>query len=138
MKAADERDLLLSFESMMWNPRVWRTKETREVLHDMAWDSKRDPSSRLDPQNLYNARLEQYRETYPDWFKDEEDAPEKETLPLTAGEFATVVEQINQALFTTNDLGRSTYVGLLKLLKRSAWLGWGIALLLAVVLLFRH
>ena len=113
MRAANERDLLLSFDSMMWNPRVWRTKETRGVLHEMAWDSKRDPSSRLDPQNLYNARLEQYKKEQPDWFKDEEDAPDTETLPLTSGEFATAIEQINQSLFTANDLGRSTYALLL-------------------------
>jgi hypothetical protein len=40
--------------------------------------------------------------------------------------------------FTANDLGRSTYVGLLTLLKRTAWLGWGIALVLIAVLIFRR
>ena len=142
MKAANERDFLLSFESLVWNPRAWRTKETRQVLHDMAWDSKRDPSAHMDSPNLYNARLERYKEEHPDWFKDEEELTEDEldkgALPLTTGEFATALEQINQSLFATNDLGRSTYVGLLTLLKRTAWLGWGIAVVLAAVVVFRH
>jgi hypothetical protein len=142
MKAANERDFLLSFESLVWNPRAWCTKETRQVLHDMAWDSKRDPSAHMDSPNLYNARLERCKEEHPDWFKDEEEVAEDEqdsgALPLTSGEFATALEQINQSLFTANDLGRSTYVGLLTLLKRTAWLGWGIALVLAAVLIFKH
>jgi hypothetical protein len=96
----------------------------------------------MDSPNLYNARLERYKEEHPDWFKDEEELTEDEldkgALPLTTGEFATALEQINQSLFATNDLGRSTYVGLLTLLKRTAWLGWGIAVVLAAVVVFRH
>lgn len=73
MKQADERDPMLSFEEMMWNPLVWRTKERRDQLHAMAWDSKRDPKSYMDPQNMFNARRDAYREQYPEWFKDDDE-----------------------------------------------------------------
>ena len=141
MKQADERDPFLSFDQMMWNECVWRTKAQREHLHAMAWDSKRDPNSYMDPQNMFNARRKAYREQHPDWFKDEEEEVEPsdpEGQPLSSGAFSTTVEELKNELFTSNDLARMTHQVVLKLLTRTTWLGWGIAALLAIVLLTRR
>jgi hypothetical protein len=140
MKQANERDPLLSFEQMMWNPRVWRTKAQREQLHAMAWDSKRDPRSDMDPQNMFNARRDAYLEEYPDWFKDEEEVeqPDPEKQPLSSGAFDTVMQEAKSELFTGNELARATHLAVLKILKRTGWLGWGVAALLAIVLLIRR
>jgi hypothetical protein len=138
MKQADERDPLLSFEQMMWNSRVWQTKAHREQLHAMAWDSKRDPKSYMDPQNMFNARRDAYREQYPDWFKDEDEPPDPEAQPLNAGTFDVAVEGVKTELLTGNDLARATHLYVLKLLKRTEWLGWGVAALLVIVLLWRR
>jgi len=139
MRAADARDPLLSFEEMMWNAAVWRTKAQRRLLHDMAWDSKRDPKSYMDPQNHFEARLEYYRGEHPDWFRDEDDSVEVVESETQAGAGEGVdnaMEGVHGELFTSNELARATHVVALKVLKRSAWLGWGIAAILAL-LLFR-
>ena len=141
MKQADERDPLLSFDQMMWNPRVWRTKAQREQLHAMAWDSKRDPNSYMDPQNMFNARRAAYREQHPGWFKDEDEEaepPDPEAQPMSNGAFSTVVEEVKSEIFISNDLARATHAAVLRLLTRTVWLGWGIAVVLAIVLLVRR
>jgi hypothetical protein len=79
MKQADELVPLLSFEEMMWNPRVWKTKAQRQQLCAMAWDSKRDPNSYMDPQNMFNARRDGYREQHPEWFLDDENSEDLAT-----------------------------------------------------------
>jgi hypothetical protein len=141
MKAADERDLMLSFNEFIWNERVWRTRAQRERLHTMAWDERRDPKSYLDPQNMYNARLEYIRSEHPDWFKDDEDQEEEtvadpdETQPVSTATFSAGVEEIKGGLLTGNQLAQATHVALLKVLRRTAWLGWGVAALLALLLL---
>lgn len=141
MRAADARDPLLSFEEMMWNSSVWSTKVHRKLLHDMAWDSKRDPKSYMDPQNTFEARLEYYRNTYPEWFKDEgevAEASEPEAQTGASDGIGNAVEGMQGELFTNNELARATHVAVLKGLKRIAWLGWGIAAVLALLLLRAH
>lgn len=140
IKAADQRDPLLSFEQMMWNPAVWRTKAHRKLLHHMAWDSKRDPKSYMDPQNIFEARLEYYRGAHSEWFKDEEadeeaDASDFEVQAVTDTGLGSAIEGLQGELLTGNDLARATHLIVLKLLKRSAWLGWEIAAALALLLL---
>jgi hypothetical protein len=136
MRAAGERDLMLSFNELMWNSLVWRTKEQRSLLHDMAWDSRRDPNNYLDPQNTYNARLEYHREKSPEWFKDEEEVEQPDLdKPLTNGTFSSQLEGVKGEVLTGTDLARATYQAQLKLLKRTAWMGWGIAVALAVILI---
>lgn len=138
MKLADERDPLLSFEQMMWNRWVWRTKEQREQLRVMAWDGKRDPNSYMDPQSLFSARREAYRKEYPDWFKDDEEVEDPHAQPLSSDDFKTAMEGVKNDLIAGNDLARTTYFDVLKVLTRTTWLGWGVAALLAIVLLMRR
>lgn len=109
MKAANERDFGLAFDQMMWNINAWRTKAQRDLLHDMAWDSKRDPNSRLDAPNTYNARREFYEEKYPAWFKDEEESSGTDTEPVTAGGFNVAIADLKGDLSTSIDLARETY-----------------------------
>lgn len=140
IRAADERDPFLSFEELVWNDAVWRTKAQRQLLHDMAWDAKRDPKSYMDPQNMFKARLEYYQGAHPEWFKDEEDQiPEESDTGEQPGAGVSVgdaMEDVKGQLLAGNDLARATHIVLVKLLKRSAWIGWGIALVLAL-LVFR-
>ena len=112
--------------------------EQREQRRAMAWDSKRDPNSYMDPQNLFNARLDAYRKEYPDWFKGEEEPADPHTVPLTTEVFNTVLEGFQNQLSASSDLTRTTYLAVLKILTRTAWLGWGVAALLAIVLLIRR
>jgi hypothetical protein len=135
MKAAGERDLMLSFTEMTWNPRAWRTKERRQLLHDMAWDSRRDPKNYLDPQNTYNATLKTYRAKHPEWFKDEDEQPDPETQPLTSGAFTNGLDDIKGTITHTAELTGAAYQVQLRLLKRTAWIGWGVAAILAALLI---
>jgi hypothetical protein len=140
MKAANHRDFLLCFDQMIWNPRVWHSKATRDALREMAWQTERDPQARLDPQNMYKARCEYWQKKYPDWFIDEEQGqqPDPGEQPVASETFSGSLEAVKSDLVTSNDLARATYQAQLKLLKRTAWIGWGVAAVLAVLLIHRY
>jgi hypothetical protein len=82
MKAADARDPMLAFNTMLDNKGLWRRSEYRKLLHDMAWAPARDPNSPMDAPNAYNWHLEDRRKEFPEWFKDEDDTekPDRSTL----------------------------------------------------------
>jgi len=112
MASANERDVLLGFEQMVWNERAWRTRKQRDLLHDMAWDNKRDPNNYMDPQNMYEARREFFLGKYPGWFEDDErgDKDNADTGPVNVGTFNAAMADLKRDLFTNTDLVRSTYM----------------------------
>jgi hypothetical protein len=137
MKVANERDFRLAFDQMMWNDSAWLTKEQRSLLHDMAWDGKRDPNNRLDPQNMFDARAVFYAKEHPEWFKDEEPEEEidPELVPTTVGSLNAAVTELKSDLYTNAELARSIYQVAAKVLTRTAWLAWGLVALLVILLI---
>lgn len=66
-----KRDGALAFDGMVANDELWRGKETREALRDVAWKVP-DPRSDMDAPNTYNAVEEGKRREHPEWFAEED------------------------------------------------------------------
>ncbi len=74
MRVAFEKDGELAFNSLLSNDASWRTRKTRDILREMAWELVRaDDNSDLLPVNLYSSRRRKYEEKHNEWFQDEMD-----------------------------------------------------------------
>lgn len=124
LRAAYERDGELAFTEAVDNEHLWRTREARESLREVAWDvTKHDKHSDLLAANIFNGREEHYRKMRPDWFTDEhsvEGEPNSDSeAPATKADLAQLFAAISQ-LDSNQRLG----LALDKLNKRMGWIFW--------------
>lgn len=66
-----KRDGELAFDGMVENDELWRGKETRKALRDVAWKVP-DPHSSMNAPNTYNAVEERKRREHSEWFAEED------------------------------------------------------------------
>ncbi len=99
----------------------------------MASAPKRDPKNDVMPQNQYKSFSEEMKKTFPDWFKDDDDT-DPSTFPATRADVEEATAKINDGLLQTTDFSRATLTQIGKVLTQTAWLGWGLALTVAILI----
>jgi hypothetical protein len=138
MKEANAKDPKLGFNTMLYNKKLWRRPETRELLKKMAWEPKRDPRHDLIPQNQFESFSKTMRKEFPVWFAGEDhDSVDEGTLPVTRAEFSVALANVSKLLETPVAAIGSIERAVKTVLGRTVWLWWGVAIALAL-LLFRR
>lgn len=117
-----QKDGELFFNEAVRNERLWREKETREALRQVAWAVvQADKHSDLMGANIYNHVAEDMAKKHPDWFIGDEDTPatsEPEDAPATKGDLNQIALSITQV---TTNLVQET---IQKMSKQVAWIWW--------------
>ena len=67
-----EKDGEHAFDAMVENDGLWRSKDAREDLRDLAWKVP-DPHSSMQAPNTRNWVEERKRNEHPEWFRDEDE-----------------------------------------------------------------
>ena len=67
-----EKDGEHAFDAMVENDGLWRSKDAREDLRDLAWKVP-DPHSSMQAPNTRNWVEERKRREHPEWFRDEDE-----------------------------------------------------------------
>ncbi len=88
LEAGFNLDGRLAFDELLGNLNLWRRRDTRQALHEIAWRIVRaDESSDLGAANSYNWKDEYIRREHPTWFSEDEAALiDEDTLPATKGD----------------------------------------------------
>ncbi len=133
--AAVARDPKFVFGEVVRNEWLWSRAATREILKDLAWKQP-DPRSYMDAPNLYRYLEADFKEKHPTWFKDEDLEPvDEDSLPVTRGQLKEAVADLTDKIELTYPHLGTVQAAVLALLARSAWLRWGLAAVLALLLI---
>jgi hypothetical protein len=135
--AAVARDPKFVFGEVVRNEWLWSRAATREILKDLAWKQP-DPRSYMDAPNMYRYMEAEFRKKQPAWFKDEDEAQEpvdEDSLPATRGELKEAVADLTGKIELTYPHVGTIQNTVLTLLSRSGWLRWGLAAVLALLLI---
>jgi len=133
--AAAARDPKFVFEAVVRNEWLWSRSATREVLKTLAW-AQPDPRSYMDAPNMYRHMEAEFRRKQPAWFKDEDQEPvEEDSLPATRGELKEAVADLTGKIELTYPHVGTIQNTVLALLSRSRRLLWGLAAVLALLLI---
>jgi hypothetical protein len=133
--AAAARDPKFVFEAVVRNEWLWSRSATREVLKTLAW-AQPDPRSYMDAPNMYRHMEAEFRQKQPTWFKGEDQEPvDEDSLPVTRGEFKEAVTELAGKIELTSPHLGTIQAAVLALLARSGWLRWGLAAVLALLLI---
>lgn len=81
-------------EAISHNMELWKSKEERKRLDDVAWKCP-DPSSDMMMPNDFRVMEKMLREKHPEWFYDEDDEP--------SGDTGAIIRRLEPALKTIND-----------------------------------
>lgn len=93
--AAYERDKLLAVNEILLNQDVWMRPDARQALHGVCWHAARDDKlSDLITVNHFNSMKERMVEDHPDWFAEEEYAPEPDDKLATKADIAQAVDAL--------------------------------------------
>jgi hypothetical protein len=133
--AAAARDPKFVFSAVVKNKGLWSRASTRKILKDLAWKQP-DPRSYMDAPNLYRYLEADFKEKQPTWFKDEDLEPvDEDSLPVTRGQLKEAVADLTGKIELTYPNLGTIQNAVLALLSRSGWLRWGIAAVLALLLI---
>lgn len=133
--AAVARDPKFVFGEVVRNEWLWSRSATREILKTLAW-AQPDPRSYMDAPNLYRHMEAEFRQKQPAWFKDEDqESVDEDSLPITRGEFKEAVTELAGKIELTYPHLGTIQAAVLALLARSGWFRWGLAAVLAVLLI---
>ena len=135
ISAAVARDPKFVFNEVVRNEWLWSRAATREILKTLAW-AQPDPKSYMDAPNMYRHMEAEFRGKQPAWFKDEDQEPvDEDTLPATRGQLKEAVTELAGKIELTYPSLGTIQTAVLALLARSGWLFWGLAAVLAVLLI---
>jgi hypothetical protein len=135
--AAVARDPNFVFETVVRNEWLWSRAATREILKTLAW-AQPDPRSYMDAPNMYRHMEAEFRQKYPAWFKDEDQDQEpvdEDTLPATRGQLKEAVTDLTGKIEVMYPSLGTIQPAVLALLARTGWLRWGLAAVLALLLI---
>jgi hypothetical protein len=133
--AAVARDPKFVFGEVVRNEWLWSCAATREILKTLAW-AQPDPKSSMDAPNMYRHMEAEFRQKQPAWFKDENQEPvDEDALPATRGQLKEAVTELTGKIELTYPHLGTIQSTVLALLSRSGWLRWGLAAVLALVLI---
>jgi hypothetical protein len=136
--AAVARDPKFVFEEVVRNEWLWSRSATREILKTLAWDQP-DPKSYMDAPNLYRHIEAEFRQKQPAWFKDEDQEPaepvDEDTLPVTRGGFKEALAELAGKIEVTYPNLVTIQNTVLALFARSGWIRWGLATVVAILLI---
>jgi hypothetical protein len=133
--AAVARDPKFVFAEVVRNEWLWSRSATREILKTLAW-AQPDPKSYMDAPNLYRHMEAEFRQKQPAWFKDEDQEQVDEyTLPATRGQLKEAITELTGKIEITYPNLGTIQNTVLTLLSRSGWLRWGLAAVLALLLI---
>ena len=137
LRSGYEKDGELVFTEAIGNMNLWRTKATRQALHDVAWGVvHNDKYSDLMAGNQYNWMEKDVRKKHPAWFADEDGeqamADDDDQSPATRADISSLSGQLNR-----NAQGLESITNALQaLMSRTGWIWW--FSLGAVVASLRH
>lgn len=133
--AAVARDPKFVFGEVVRNEWLWSRAATREILKTVAWEQP-DPKSYMDAPNMYRHMEAEFRQKRSAWFKDEDQEPvDEDTLPATRGQLKEAVTELTGKIDLTYPHLGTIQTMVLTLLSRSGWLRWGLAAVLALLLI---
>jgi hypothetical protein len=133
--AAVARDPKFVFGEVVRNEWLWSRAATRETLKTLAW-AQPDPKSYMDAPNLYRHMEAEFRQKQPAWFKDEDlERVDEDTLPATRGQLKEAITDLAGRIEVTYPSLGIIQPAVLALLARSGWLRWGLAAVLALLLI---
>jgi hypothetical protein len=117
-----EKDGELFFNEAVRNEKLWKDKQSRDALRQVAWAVvNSDKHSDLTGANIYNHVAEEMAKKHPQWFVGDEDIPdieEPEDTPATKGDLNQVAVSITQV---TTNLVQET---MQKMSKQVSWIWW--------------
>ena len=126
LRAGFEKDGAIVLTESLSNLLLWRGKETRQALHDIAWGVVRgDKHSDLISANQYNWMEKDVRKKHPAWFADEDAAQGEEVeadsqAPATKADVASLSKQLDDNVNGLNSIAQA----LGALMSRSGWIWW--------------
>ena len=126
LRAGYEKDGELVLTESMRNLLLWRSKDTRQALHDIAWGVVRnDKHSDLLAANQYNWMEKDVRKKHPAWFADEDAAKDEEDkvdsqAPATKADIASLSNQLDGNAHGLDSIAKA----LGALMSRSGWIWW--------------
>jgi hypothetical protein len=137
--AAVARDPKFVFEEVVRNEWLWSRSATRGILKTLAWEQP-DPRSYMDAPNLYRHIEAEFRKKQPTWFKDEHDdehqeSVDEDSLPATRGDMKAAVAELAGKIELTYPNLVAIQNAAITVLSRSGWLRWGLAAVLALLLI---
>lgn len=121
-----EKDGELVLTESIRNLLLWRSKDTRQALHDIAWGVVRnDKHSDLLAANQYNWMEKDVRKKHPAWFADEDATQDEEgevdsQAPATKADIASLSNQLDGNTHGLNSIAKT----LGALMSRSGWIWW--------------
>jgi hypothetical protein len=90
----------------------------------------------LDAPNTYKYFEAELHKKYPSWFEGEDRGPvDEDTLPVTRGEFKQALADVIAKIETTYPTLGTIQGNVLTILARSGWLWWGLAAVLAILMI---
>lgn len=126
IRAGYDKDGELAFNEMVSNEAIWKTSDTRQALHDIAWAAVgADEHSNLTAANQYNWIEKEMRRKHPGWFVDEETASKPEIdgedlSPATRSDIASLAARMDKQSKGVESAGEA----LKTLLRRTSWIWW--------------
>lgn len=102
LRAGFERDGELAFYEALHNISLWRRRDTRQTLRDIAWSvvgaEKLPPSP---AEGIYNRIEDDMRKKHPAWFADEEGEPSgddevDDQSPATKADVSSLMDQMDR------------------------------------------
>lgn len=136
LNSAYEKDGELVFNMAMHNHGIWRNRESRTVLREVAWDVvKNDRNSDLMAANVYNSIRDDLAKQHPEWFKEDDDVPTPEPIdePATKSD----VQQLGEAIAGSHPGFQTLGQALVAVNARLGWVWW-FSLGALVTSLWRH
>lgn len=127
VRAGYEKDKVLTFNEAISNLALWRSRPTRQALHDIAWDVvSNDKHSDLLAANRFKSMEKNMRETHPAWFADEEEREESgydeidDQAPATKADISVITGHMERQLRGLDAIGQSVQ----SLMNRAGWILW--------------
>lgn len=126
LSAGYEKDGDLVLTESLRNLQLWRSRETRQTLHDIAWGVVRnDQHSDLSAANQYNWMEKDVRKKHPAWFADEDAVQNEEDAadgwaPATKADITSLSNQLDGNARGLNSITQA----LGALMSRAGWIWW--------------